>query len=145
MSTLVALKLTAVKRPTALAPIVQRRNKLLNRLWEQLQLAAAQQQGETFSTKRYKTVRSIDGSSKSVQIEKRVRQWWFVSDSGKLCLNIKYGSKVLELQKGKSSIEISTPVDLIPTLELVKRATEAGELDAQIELASGAVRARFVK
>jgi hypothetical protein len=145
MSTLIALKLTAVKRPTSQAPVVQRRNKLLNRLWEQLQLATAQQQGQTFSTKRYKTVRSNDGSSRSVQIEKRVRQWWFVSDNGKLCLNIKYGSKVLELQKGKSSIEISTTADLIPTLELVKRATEAGELDTQIELASGAVRARFIK
>ena len=44
---------------------------------------------------------------------------------------------MLELAKGKSSIEVTTTTDLVPTLELIKRAVEAGELDAQIEVAAG--------
>ena len=35
--------------------------------------------------------------------------------------------------------------DLVPTLELIKQAVEAGELDAQIEAAAVKLRAGFVK
>ena len=58
---------------------------------------------------------------------------------------MKYGTKVLELQKNKPSVELNTPADLINTLEVIKSAVEAGELDSQIEFASGAVRAKFTK
>ena len=34
---------------------------------------------------------------------------------------------------------------LIPTLEIIKQAVQAGELDTQIEQASGALRAGFAK
>jgi hypothetical protein len=36
-----------------------------------------------------------------------VRQWWFVTDSGSVALTIKYGSKVLEIAKGKNAIEVT--------------------------------------
>jgi hypothetical protein len=145
MSTLNGLKLSTAKRPTSLPPIQGRRNKLSNKLWEQMQLAKAQQNGETFHTKRFKTVRGIDGASKTIEMQKMVRPWWFVAESGKVCLNIKYGTKVLEIQKGKPSVEVSNPAELLTVLEVIKRAVEAGEMDSQIELASGAVRARFGK
>jgi hypothetical protein len=145
MSTLNGLKLSTAKRPTAMPPIQLRRNKLSNKLWEQMQLAKAQQAGETFNTKRFKTVRDIDGATKTIEMQKRVRPWWFVSEGGKVCLNIKYGTKVLEILKGKPSIEVGNATELIGTLEIIKRAVENGELDSQIEAASGAVRARFGK
>ena len=145
MSTLNSLKLSTAKRPTAMPPIQQRRNKLSTKLWEQMQLAKAQQAGETFNTKRFKTVRDIDGATKTIEMQKRVRPWWFVSEGGKVCLNVKYGTKVLEISKGKPSIEVGSAAELIGTLEIIKRAVEGGELDSQIEAASGAVRARFGK
>lgn len=49
------------------------------------------------------------------------------------------------MSKGKSSIEIATTDDLVPTLEFVKRAVEAGELDAQIEAAALKLRDGFGK
>ena len=48
-------------------------------------------------------------------------------------------------RKGKSTIEVAAQTDLIPTLELLKRAVEAGELDTQIESASNKLREGFVK
>jgi len=42
-------------------------------------------------------------------------------------------------------VEIATLADLVPTLELIKRAVEAGELDAQIEAAALKLREGFVK
>lgn len=52
---------------------------------------------------------------------------------------------MIELAKGKSSIELAGMDDLVPTFELVKRAVEAGELDAQIEAAANKLRDGFGK
>ncbi len=143
MSTLNGLKLVNAKKPTAIPPILQRRNKLSTKIWEQIQLAKAHKEGGTFTVKRFKTVKDYDGSSKSIELQKKVRPWWFVADAGKVCVNVKYGAKLIELAKGKTAVEVSSAEDLIKTLEIIKVAVEAGELDAQIEIASGAVRAGF--
>lgn len=143
MSTLNALKLVNAKKPTAIPPILQRRNKLSTKVWEQIQLAKAHKDGGTFTVKRFKTVKDYDGSRKSIELQKRVRPWWFVADAGKVCVNVRYGAKLIELAKGKTAVEVSSADDLIKTLEIIKVAVEAGELDAQIEIASGAVRAGF--
>lgn len=143
MSTLNGLKLVNAKKPTAIPPILHRRNKLSTKVWEQIQLAKAHKDGGTFTVKRFKTVKDYDGSSKSIELQKRVRPWWFVADAGKVCVNVRYGAKLIELAKGKTAVEVSSAEDLIKTLEIIKVAVEAGELDAQIEIASGAVRAGF--
>lgn len=143
MSALAALKLTAAKKPSQLAPIVQQRNKLAKRIWEQIELAKAQASGSTFTSKRLRMVRGNDGVRNSVEVAKRVRQWWFVADNGKLCVSIRYGSKLLELGKGKSAVELANGDEIIRTLEIVQSAVMSGELDAQIESASGSLRAGF--
>jgi hypothetical protein len=145
MSTLNSLKLVNSKKPTAIPPILQRRNKLSTKVWEQIQLAKAQREGGTYTVKKFKTVKDYDGSRKSIEIQKRVRQWWFVASDGKVCLNIRYGAKIIEFAKGKTAVEVATADELIKALEIIKGAIEAGELDAQIEQASGAVRAGFGK
>jgi hypothetical protein len=66
-------------------------------------------------------------------------------ESGKINLSVRYGSKILELAKGKNTIELASGEDVIAVLEKLKTAVLAGELDAQIEAASGALRAGFVK
>ena len=143
MSTLSALKLSSIKRSTQLSPIEHRRNKLATKIGEQILLARAQQAGDTYTQKRYKIQRNEDGSSRTVEVIKRVRQWWWAADGGRVCVNIRYGSRVLELAKGKSTIEVANADELINTLSLVQSAVVAGELDTQIEAASGAVRKGF--
>jgi hypothetical protein len=145
MSTFNTLKLVNAKKPTEVPPILHRRYKLSNRVWEQLQLAKAKKEGGTFTVKKFKTIKDFEGSRKSVEIQKTIRPWWFTTADGKVCLNIRYGAKLIELAKGKTAIEVSSADDLIKTLEIVKNAIDAGELDNQIEAASGAVRAGFGK
>jgi len=79
------------------------------------------------------------GARKQVQTTKTVKQWWFTSDSGKLVMNVRYGARLIELAKGKSSIEIASEDQLVPTLELIK------PLDAQIEVAANKLREGFGK
>jgi len=80
-----------------------------------------------------------------VELNKRVRQMWFVGESGKVCIQIKYGSRVLEFSKGKNAIEVNSADELITALTTLKTAVEAGELDSQLNLAADAVKERFKK
>ena len=122
MSTLIALKLSTAKKSINTTPVVHSRNKLGKKLWEQIQLAQAHLAGKQFTTPRFQTVRDEDGVRRSVEVPKRVRAWWWNSDNGKIALNVRYGARVVELAKGKSTIEVAAPTDLIPTLELIKKA-----------------------
>ncbi|MBU3623779.1 hypothetical protein ICN47_08565 [Polynucleobacter sp. AP-Latsch-80-C2] len=60
-------------------------------------------------------------------------------------MSVKYGTKVIELAKGKHSVEVDSAQNLVKALETIKSAVEQGELDAQIETASGALKAGFRK
>ena len=146
MSTLNTLKLVNQVKPQHVPDVVKRRYKLSNKLWEQIQLARSQFLNEPFAVTKMKTIKNVDtGTSETIAVNKRIRPWWFNSDTGSLCVTIKYGTKVIELAKGKPSIEVSGKDQLISTLELVKKAVEAGELDQQIDQASGALRSNFKK
>lgn len=144
MSAFNGLKLVAAKRPQSASPIVQRRNKLSNQLWEQIELASAAADGKIFAPMRMRTVKDKQtGERKTIEAAKRVKQWWFVADNGRVCLQVRYGTRVLELAKGKNSIDVGNASELVVVLETVKKCVELGELDSQIEAASAAVRERF--
>ena len=141
MSTLSTLKLVAVKKPSHMPAIVIRRNKLSSKLWEQIQLAKSQLDGTPFVVMKYRSMVDREtGLRKQVELPKRIKPWWFQSEQGKVCVSVKYGSWTIELAKGKPSVEVASAQDLIKTLETIKSAVEAGELDAQIETASASLR-----
>lgn len=144
MTALNGLKLTGAQKPTQMSPIQQRRNKLAKRLWEQMELAKAQQTGTTYTPTKFRTITDAEtGVRKQVETNKRVKAWWFVAENGKLVLSVRYGTKVLELAKGKWAVEVGSEKDLVPTLQLLKDAVLAGELDAQIQAASDKLRDGF--
>lgn len=146
MATLSTLKLSTAVKPRNIPAVQLRRNKLSDRLWEQIQLATAQQTGTEFApvrTRSYKDTES--GIRKHITAAKRVKQWWFTAENGKLIVNVRYGTRLIELAKGKTAVEVASTADLVPTLELIKQAVEAGELDAQIAAASEKLRDGFGK
>lgn len=146
MSTLNSLKLVAVKKPRTMPAIVIRRNKLAAKLWEQINLAQSQLDGKPFVVLKYRSIKDSEtGFRKQVEVPKRIKPWWFQSEAGKVCVSIKYGTKVMELAKGKPSVEVSSGEELVQALTAIKAAVEAGELDAHIEAASGALKAGFRK
>ena len=80
-----------------------------------------------------------------MEVNKRLREWWFKNEQGKVCVSIKYGSQLIELAKGKHSVECDTAQGLIKALEQIKSAVEQGEFDTQIETASMTLRKGFTK
>ena len=121
-----------------------RRNKLSNQLWQQLQLATAKSNGETYAPIRTRTISNKDtGERRTVEQAKRIKQWWFTDAEGVLCLQVRYGAKVIELSKGKNAIALASDEELIPTLNLIKQAVEGGELDKELEAKSASLRLNF--
>lgn len=145
MATLASLKLVAAKKPTNLLPAVQRRNKLLAKIEQQIFLATAQNQGETYAPMHVKTVTNAAGERVQVSQPKKIKPWWFVSENGKVCVAIRYGAKVISITPKTNAIEVSSPTALIEAFEIVKTAVQAGELDAQLEAASMKLREGFGK
>ena len=145
MSVIAKLKLVSSKRDRTTSPIVVRRTKLHAKLNEQLELATAQKEGRIYAPKRIKTVTNADGNRVSVESVKRVKEWFWTGAGNKINLSVRYGSKTLELAKGKNAIELATSDELIATLSQLKEAVLAGELDDAISLASDKLRAGFGK
>jgi len=146
MTTFTELKLTATKKQVQIPQVLQRRNKLSKRLWEQIELAKAEQAGTTFAVSKFRSYTDRDsGIRKQVETNKRLKAWWFVGDNGKLAIAVRYGAKVLELAKGKYAIEVANKNDLVPTLQIIKTAVENGELDIAIESAANILRKGFIK
>lgn len=145
MSFIAKLKLISSKRERNLSPIVMRRQKLAQKIEEQLQLAQAQKEGRLYAPKRIKNVTNEAGERVSVETVKRIKEWYWTTPNNKINLSVRYGSKTLELSKGKNAIELSTGDELLATLASLKEAVIAGELDEAINLASEKLRAGFNK
>jgi len=124
-----------------------RREKLCKKLDEQINLAMAVSEGNTYTVKRQRNIKDKDsGLTTTVEVNKRVRQWWFVNqDTNKVALQLRYGTKVIEFSKNKNAIEVNSGEELITTLQKLRTATMNGELDDCINTASLLVKARFKK
>ncbi len=146
MSALAKLKLVNSKRSRTVSPIIHRRNKLVVKITEQIELATAQKDGRMYAPKKLKTVTNADtGERRTIETTKRVKEWFWNSDSGKINFSVRYGSKVIELAKGKNAVEVANTDELISTLSLIKDAVTAGELDEAINTASDKLRSGFSK
>lgn len=143
-SILNTLKLSTARKPRAVPDIIKRRNKLLKKLGEQRALALAQSEGRTYAPKRLRTLKDSETGEKVVrEVSVRIKPWWWTAEKGETLLSIQYGSKSLEIAKGKTAIEVASAGDLVNVLDVVINAVQSGELDAQMETASTKLRDGF--
>lgn len=145
MSFITKLKLVSSKRERNLSPILMRRQKLASKIEEQIELASCQKNGTLYAPKRLKTVTNETGERVVVETTKRVKEWFWTTPNNKINLSIRYGSKTLELAKGKNAIELGTQDELIETLALLQQVVIGGELDEAITNASDKLKAGFTK
>jgi hypothetical protein len=45
---------------------------------------------------------------KHVTAAKCVKQWWFVAENGKLLLNVRYGTRMIEFIKDKTAVKVDS-------------------------------------
>ena len=141
MATLLSsLKLVSATRDNKVSPVLQRRQKLIKKIDEQMELAKAQANGSIYNPTKFKNIVNAEtGTNEYKQVPKRIRAWWWKNEAGKWNLVVRYGARIIELDKGKNSIELDNEAAILPTLEVIKKAVEAGELDDAITAVSKAV------
>lgn len=143
MAALQGLKLITAKRQTAINPVQFRRNKLSQRVQEQIALAQAAVEQRIYVKQRQRSVKDSSGIRNTITTQVRVKQWWWTQDNGKFALSIRYGSKIIALSPKCNAVECSTLTDVVAALTTIKAAVDAGELDAQIAAASEKLREGF--
>jgi hypothetical protein len=145
MATLLStLKLVTATRATHVSPVMQCRQKLIAKIDEQICLATAAMDGTEFKPTKFKNVVNTEtGETEYKQVAKKLRTWWWRNEAGKVNLVVRYGARIIELAKGKNSIELENEAAILPTLDLIRKAAEAGELDEAITKVSKAVELKL--
>ena len=145
MGTIKELNLISARKPRSIPAVQQRRFKLSDKLWEQIQLAKSYMNRTTFTINRRITLKDTAGNYRTVERPKRIRPWWIVAPDGTLCVSVYYGNKCLEIAQGRTAATAKNMADLITVLEILKQESEAGHIDHVIEQASGYLKMNFTK
>jgi hypothetical protein len=106
-------------------PVMKRREKMLSQLEQQRNLA----QDPSFTIVQQRWVKDENGVKQPVERHKQIKRWWLRNGMGDCLLIIRYGSRVLELQKGKAAIDTGGEANLVAVIEEIMRMTKEGELD----------------
>lgn len=109
-------------------PIQIKRDKLITQLQQQRALA----EDPNHIVTRLRWHKSDDGTRRLLERQKRVKPWWQTDLSGNTVLVLRYGAKILELEKGKPAIAIGAKTNLVKTIDAVIAAVAQGELDTAI-------------
>ena len=129
MALLKSLKLSPYNPTNQNNSFLKRRRKLIAKIDEQILIAT----DSNYRPTKTKWVQNKDGTERKLEIPKRIRRWWCEQQGGTILLTIRYGNKVIELEKGKNAIELSSKAELEPTLQSIKKAVDNGEFDTLLE------------
>ena len=112
------------------SPEAKLRGKMLEALDLQMEAAKAMLNGETYIRR---AMRWVDDPETGERVRKEVpvrsRTWFWKDEQGNYMLDVRYGNKRLEIKPKKPAIEIGEGENLVPTLETLREAVNAGELD----------------
>ena len=128
MSTLKALNFVALPKNIKNDPTIAKRSKLLAQLEQQKALAL----DPLYVHPRQRWVKSDDGGKQLINVPKRVKRWWRDDGAGTSYFVVRYGSRVLELDKGKAAISYNKPDQLLAIIDTIIAAVRGGEYDKAI-------------
>ena len=145
MGVLDKLKIVALAKQVKGTVEQERRKKLAEQLTEQLKLAEAALGGVAYQRTKAAWETDAEGHRYRVQRPVTLRQWWTVADGGVAQFGVRYGAVPLQLQPGKTAVEVAKLADLPVVIKTLMQAVEAGELDAAVAAAMGSRGAKSNK
>ena len=146
MSGLEALKFVQSQRKPGSGPAFARRQKLSSKISEQIHMAKAVQAGTDYQPVKVRMIRDeATGQMRRVEVPKRLKPWWWEAEDAKLLITVRYGARPMEVMEGKNAIETDSIAGVVTTLEVLRAAVDAGELDSRIDAISSLVKAGFGK
>lgn len=138
MSVLSKLKIVALQPRKSISAEQLRRNKLTEKLAEQLKLVEAALGGSEYQRTRWYWHTDEDGNRKRITRPVKLRQWWVVNGDGKVQFGLRYGATPVELQRGKTAVQVDKLGELPAVIKTLMQAVADGELDGAIGLAVAA-------
>ena len=145
MGVLDKLKIVALAKQVKGTVEQERRKKLAEQLTEQLKLAEAALGGMAYQRTKAAWDTDADGNRYRVQRPVKLRHWWTVADGGVAQFGVRYGAVPLQLQPGKTAVEVAKLADLPVVIKTLLQAVDAGELDAAVAAAMGSRGAKSNK
>jgi len=139
MASLADLKFSTQSKPLYKDPIMIRRTKFMEKIDEQIGLVVRAIEGNQASPPVVVAQQDLGGGV----VPKQSSTWWWKEKTGRYLLAFKYGSKTLELSKGKPSVQCESLQEVKKVLEMVFAAADKGELDQQLMAAGVELRKRF--
>ena len=133
------------KKPLQLNKALHRREKIVQNLLEQGDVAQAMLEGTDYVATRLVTKLDVDGNPKEVEQRRRIKRWFFNNGGNEWYLEIRYANKAVELAKGKTSILIPSKEKIVETIEMATKTVEGGELDNAIQKLADEKRRSFEK
>ena len=127
MSNLKGLTFVAAPKRSS-DPVRVRREKMITQLRQQKALF----DDPNFVTTSQRWKKDESGSRHLVATQRRVKRWWHEDMLGHCVLALRYGAKMIEVEKGKAAIMVGDRSNLPSTIDAVIAAVAAGELDQAI-------------
>ena len=134
MSHLSKLTVKTIVRTNKLNPVMQRRQKLMAGLEDQLKVAEFALKGESYEVRRKVWAKNEQGEQVLIERMRKIRAWFFEQDNG-WYVQCKYGSKALTLSKDGNAVFVNTLADVDGVLQALYAAAAGGELDPAISTA----------
>lgn len=131
MTKLDQFEIKAVKRSAKVDPITKRRNKLVERLDEQMSALEARKQGERYTVPIERWRVNNEGQNVRLTLQRKVREWFFERDGG-WYVQCKYGAKPLQITDRGNAIFVEKLDDVEEALKALRVAAGSGELDSAI-------------
>ena len=142
MTALKKLTLSAhTQKRARVDPVIRSRSKLAASLLQQISKVESEATGETFTVERLRWKTNDDGERVRVPTMISPRAWHWEED-GVVYLMPKIGVRPLEIVKGKPTITVGAPKELVPTLNTLIQAVNDGGLDSQIAEANSRTKAK---
>lgn len=116
------LKFAAVAKPTPISAEVQRRQRLINRIDQQIAHCAGLRAGQPIKA-----------------------SWIWMDETGNYFVPIKYGRHPIELKKGMFSIQCKSIEECEEALSTVRSMVLNGDYDTQLTKVAEEIRGKFKK
>lgn len=134
MSNLAKLTLSATSPREPMTPLARKRIKLLRKLEQQIEAAEAEARDEEFLEEIKRWVRNEETGEKSLVTQNRsVRKWWWQNQHGAWMISLRDGNRLIQLAEDKTSVEVGGVEQMVSSLQTLRDAVIAGELDQQLE------------
>lgn len=144
MGVLDKLTLTDGAKSKGYDPTRVRRRKLAAAIRDQIGLLGAEAEGGVYRKTVRHRVRDLETDALvENEQQRRVSPWWWTDDNGATNLAIRYGSTVLKLKGGKTTIVLKSHDELAGILTGLKVDVLAGRFDEPLAAAAAELKERF--